>query len=489
VTVAPASRGERWPHFLAGILFFVGAALCNCFLTSEYPRWVVLAAAAVCSAVWAASGLVASPRAGGRSAGLVATLALLACYAFWLYLAVAFFPLLAWTIPTWLWIAIGAATLLAAANRPRSASPFQRPFALPLGMLVAGLLSGWLREERLVHCDDFMALAAPVEIVVASRPDFASCRSGEVRPAGRFPRTIWQAPEGDRVVFTTQGAPPVPDGIDGAFCEAELGGGARPRCVGPPINKSQGLTELPGREVLLALQWGLPTPKGSLGAAVYELSRDRPLRILAQHWFDDLFGDGFYEPRNGIFYLFSDNVDAVHPVRLPDYTPLAKIGIPFVPGELHYDTQRGEGVACGDHTGAAIRGEPFALRFLTDGNSSLLERVSMSWGCDWDPETRMVYSAVPNLGLLDRIDYDTGVVNQRWWVGFGMRSVQYDRQRRRVYFTNFLRGEVLAFDELSGREVDRWFVGRFSRWVRLTPDRSALLATGNLGIVRIPLAD
>jgi hypothetical protein len=46
----------------------------------------------------------------------------------------------------------------------------------------------------------------------------------------------------------------------------------------------------------------------------------------------------------------------------------------------------------------------------------------------------------------------------------------------------------VAFDELSGREVGRWFVGRFSRWVRLTPDRSALLATGNLGIVRIPLA-
>jgi hypothetical protein len=470
------------------MLFFIGAALCNCFLTSAYPHWVVVSAAAVCTAVWAASGLAASPRPGARRAGLAATLVLLACYAFWLYLAVAFFPLLAWTVPTWLWIATGAATLLIAADIFRRASPFQGPIALPLGMLVAGLLSGWLREEKLVRCDDFLALVAPVEIVVASRPDLSSCRPGEVRAVGRFPRTIWQAPEGDRVVFTTQGEA-IPDGIDGAVCEAELRGGRRPHCVGPPLNKSQGLTELPGGDVLLALQWGLLTPAGRRGAAVYELSRNRPLRILAQHWFDQPLGDGFYEPRNRILYLFSDEIDAVYPVQLPDYTPLPKIPIRFLAGEVHYDMQRGEGVACGDHTGAAIRGEPFALRFLADGSGSLVERASMSWGCDWDPESRMVYSTVPNLGLLDRIDYDTGVVNQRWWVGFGMRSVEYDRPRRRVYFTNFLRGEVVAFDELSGREVRRWFVGRYSRWTRLTPDRSALLATGNLGIVRIPLGD
>ena len=356
------------------------------------------------------------------------------------------------------------------------------------GMLVAGLLSGWIREERLVRCDDFLALAAPVELVVANRPDFASCHPGEVRDAGRFPRTIWQAPAGDRVVFTTQGEP-FPDGIDGAFCEAELAGGSRPRCVGPPNNKSQGLTEPPGRDVLLALQWGLPTPTGGRGSAVYELSRDSPLRILEQHRFDEQLGEGFYEPRTRIFYTFSDEMDAIHPLQLPGYTPLTKIPIPFTPGEVHYDMQRGEGVLCGDRNGAAVRGDPFALRFLADGSGSLLDQASLSWGCDWDPETRMVYSTVPNLGLLDRIHYDTGLVDQRWWVGFGMRSVEYDRPRRRVYFTNFLRGEVLAFDERSGREIGRWFVGRFSRWVRLTPDRSALLATGNLGIVRIPLAD
>jgi hypothetical protein len=68
-----------------------------------------------------------------------------------------------------------------------------------------------------------------------------------------------------------------------------------------------------------------------------------------------------------------------------------------------------------------------------------------------------------------------------------MRSVAYDRARRRVYFTDFLRGNVVALDEPSGGIVGRWFVGRFSRWVQLTHDGRALLATSNLGIIRISL--
>jgi hypothetical protein len=44
---------------------------------------------------------------------------------------------------------------------------------------------------------------------------------------------------------------------------------------------------------------------------------------------------------------------------------------------------------------------------------------------------------------------------------------------------------VVAFDERSERVVHRWFVGRFPRWVQPTHDGQALLATSNLGIVRI----
>jgi hypothetical protein len=187
--------------------------------------------------------------------------------------------------------------------------------------------------------------------------------------------------------------------------------------------------------------------------------------------------------------MFSDRRDQIYRAVLPDFEPAAPIPIAFAPGELHYDPGAGEGVACGSPGGAALRGEPFALRPFAGEDSSWCEKVSLTWGCDWDQPARKVYMTVPNLGLLERIDYDSGRVEKRWYVGPGMRSVAYDRQRRRVYFTDFLRGEVIAFDERSEQIVHRWFVGRFSRWVRLTPDGRALLATGNLGIVRIPLDD
>jgi hypothetical protein len=200
-----------------------------------------------------------------------------------------------------------------------------------------------------------------------------------------------------------------------------------------------------------------------------------------------MLGDGFYEPGSSTLFMFSDRMNGIHRVSLPGFERLPTIPSPIAPGELVYDQASATGVACGHHIGTAIAGAPYAERDLVSESSSLIEKVSMTWGCDWDPATRKVYSTVPNLGLLDRIDYDTGRVEKRWFVGFGMRSLAYDRSRRRMYFTDFLRGYVHAFDEASGRVIGSWFVGRFSRWVQLTRDGRALLATGNLGIVRIPL--
>jgi hypothetical protein len=476
-----------WSYLLTGILFFIGAGLGTSFLKTSF-EWVHVAiAAALATGVWAASQLRSARAAIWRAVGWAASLALLGCYALWSYLALVFGLLLGWTVPDaswWLAAATGLAALLALAWRRL---PLRVPLVLPLGILIASALAGWLREENLLRCDDVLALRAPVELVVPTQPQLATCRPGEVRPAGRFPRTIWQAPDGQRVIFTTQGQV-VDGGLTGSVCEAQLGSETPPRCIGTPINKSQGLIELADRRRLLVMQWGIKTPAGTPGAVVYEIERDGGLQILAEHWFDKPLGDGFYEPRNATLYMFSDEMDAIYPVVLPGFTAAPKIPLYFAPGELHYDGGRGEGVACGNHIGAAIRGAPFELRFLAGEHSALIERLSMTWGCDWNPPARTVYTTVPNLGLLDKINYDTGAVEQRWFVGPGLRSVEYDEARQRVYMTNFLRGEVVALDEKSGRLVDRWFVGRFSRWVRLTPDGSALLATGNLGIVRIPLA-
>ena len=94
---------------------------------------------------------------------------------------------------------------------------------------------------------------------------------------------------------------------------------------------------------------------------------------------------------------------------------------------------------------------------------------------------------MPTLGLLARIAYDSGEVEDLSFVGFGMRSVAWDARRRRVYLTRFFRGEIVAVDADSGKEVGRWFVGRFPCQVRLARDGRSLLAGTTAGVVRIRL--
>ncbi len=473
--------------------FALGAALAMSFLVSMWggasPAALLklAAVAAVSTSLWLGSALTGTASSGLRWLGRVCWTITCGLYALWLYLAITFGSLLGWTVPGWLLTLVGAATVAAVATLARPRGRLRVPFALPLGIWILAALSGWLREENLLRCDDLLALQSPVQLVVPSHPDLASCQAGEVRPSGRFPRTVWQSADGARVVFTTQGLA-IEGGIDGSVCEAYLAGRRAPRCVGPPRNKSQGLIELADRDRLLVMQWGLETPSGTAGAAVFELPRSAEIEILATHWFEEMVGDGFYEPRNSTLYMFSDRMNGIHRATLPDFERAPTLPPErFAPGELHYDPVAGEGVACGSPLGAAIRGEPFSLRKFAADSSSPLDKLSVTWGCDWDQAARKVYVTIPNLGLLARVDYDSGRVEQRWFVGFGRRSVAYDRQRGRVYFTDFLRGEVLAFDPTTGRTEERWFVGRFSRWVRLTRDRQSLLATSNLGIVRIPL--
>lgn len=484
--------GPLRPHLVAVGLFAIGATLAMSFLSSLWGQslegWIVVISVGLsCTALWVASGWIRSTSRILACIGWVCTVLLAACYLLWAYLAVAFGLLLGWTVPPWLGGVIVILALAALATTFRRRDRWYVPSVLPLGLWIAVVLSGWLREETLVRCDDFFALRPPVQLLVKN-PQLESCEPGEVRPSGRFPRTIWQSPDGARIIFTTQG-PWQPNVFKGSVCEASLGNDAAVRCVGKPLGKSQGLIDLPEQGRLLVLQWGIATPAGDRGGVALELPRNDSIAILEEHWFDEMIGDGFYEPRNSTLYMFSDRMNGIHRVRLPTYERLPTIPSDLTPGELVYDRGLGEGVACGHGIGTAISGAPYAQRYLADGSSSPLEKISMTWGCDWDPVRRKVYSTIPNLGLLDRIDYDTGRVEKRWFVGLGMRSVAYDRARRRIYLTDFLRGYVHALDETSGELIGDWFVGRFSRWVQLTRDGRALLATGNLGVVRIPLSD
>lgn len=468
------------------LLFTAGAALALSFLASSLSWTAVAAAAAVCTLAWWGFHRRVSGGFGIASKYVCGTF-LIGCYLLWIYLAVAFGSMLAWTVPPWAMVVIAMLAAAVVGTTVVRRSALRVPPVLPLGLWIALLLSGWLREDELLRCDDYLALRPPVELVVPTDPRIASCKPGEIRRSGRFPRTIWQAPEEGRIVFTTQGAEQL-GGLDGAVCEAFLGSESEPWCVGTPSGKSQAVIDLSDEGRLLVLQWGIPIPSGVIGGVVLDLSIRGELSLLAEHWYEDKFGEGFYEPRNRTMYLFSDDMDGVHPVRLPEFERLARIPIAwFLPGETRYDPVAGEGVACGGQAGAAIRGAPFELRRFADSSPAWIDKLALSWGCDWDAATRKVYATVPNLGTLNRIDYQGGQTERRWWIGFGMRSVAYDRVRRRVYFTDFLRGEVLAFDERAEKIVARWFVGRFSRWVRLTRDGNALLATGNMGVVRIRL--
>lgn len=481
------NSAQARPHPLTTCLFAVGAALALTFVPK--PAWIIGALALLMTAIWIASQQRHASSQPHRAIGWLCTAIVATFHLLWVYAATSFGVLLAWTpdrLSLIVVIALACGWLLTA---QRPLSRVKIPMVVPLGAWIALILSGWLREENLLRCDDFLALQAPVELILPSHPELSSCRPGEVRPAGRFPRTIWQGPD-DRIIFTTQGTP-IAGGIDGSVCQADLGSSARPQCVGRPSSKSQGIIDLEAEQRLLVLQWGILTPDGRSGSVAMEIPREGDLTVLAEHWFPEMFGDGFYSPQLSTLSLFSDrNTETgyLFPVHWPDLARQPAIPMPIImPAEIHVDSERGEGIVCGTPMGAAIVPGQLPLRGFGTSAAGPIERVSLSWGCDWDPASRKAFIAVPNFGLLDRVDFDSGAVEKRWFIGPGARSVAYDARRRRIYLTDFLRGYVVAFDERSETVVNRWFVGRFSRWVRLTRDGAALLATSNLGIVRIPL--
>lgn len=452
----------------------------------EWP--LILAAGVGCTVVRVGAGWREAEAPWQRWLGRLLAIGLVGLHLLWVYLGLSFGWMLYWTAAPWVPPLLLALLLLSVATHFTHRWP-QIPLALPLGLWIAILLSGWLREEHLVRCDDYLSIRAPVSIEVRSHPALAECRPGVVRASGRFPRTIWQDPEGQRVRFTTQGRP-TPGGIDGGICEATLGDPDRIVCIGPPAGKSQAFLEWPEQNRQFVFQWGITTPKGTPGAVIHEMPLRDPLRVVRSHWFDEFLGEGFLDPVSATIYAFSDRYNGVYPLQLPDLTQRPTIPfLGFEPGESYFDPERNEGVLCGPQFGVAVRGHPVELRRFVNDESPWIDRLSASWGCAWDPAAQQVYATVPNFWMLVRLDARTGKVNRRWIVGPGMRSTTYDARRRRVYFTDFLRGYILGFDEDSGRIVNRWFVGRFPRWVRPTPDGGSLLVTSNLGIVRISLED
>jgi len=226
------------------------------------------------------------------------------------------------------------------------------------------------------------------------------------------------------------------------------------------------------------------------------IAREGPFEVVARAETPESVAELFYDARADRLYTFPDEGFELIPFVASTMTREASIPVPFAPpGAIRYDALRGEGILCaagGPITtlegerflSVATRGDPLALRPL--GTSSLA-LVSITWGCDFDPGARRAYVAIPNLGLLATVDYDSGELLRTDFVGFGMRSVTHDARRARVYLTSFLGGFVSAVDPASGTEIDRWEVGRFPRTGTLTRDGASLLVGTNVGVVAVPL--
>ncbi len=495
--LAPTRTTGRLPLLATVAAFMLGTALGCAWLLSVAPP-------AGLAVVVVALGVLAVLAVSGRSAvvRMLATAPLVVVHLFWIYIAVTLGGLLAWTTALPVRGLAALLALVAVGGAVASNARFRLPAAVPLGFWIAACLVGWMREDGVIRCDDYLAArSSSAAVLVPTTDELERCRSGESLRIGHYPRRLWEAPEGGRLVITTQRGisrllPPgraVADQLPGTVCEVPIGG--TPACFGD--GKAEALVESPSRDRLFVAGWQQHFADGSRGV-LYVLSRAAPLRVLDEVHLPESVVQLFYDPASDTVGLLSDEAEVMQPVRIADRAVLDPLPAPIIPGETHYDGKDGDGVFCfaagplGRLAGepflsVAFRTQPFVLRPLGGANRNPTAWLSMVWGCDWDASTRLVYVADSSLGVLATIDYDSGRVLRRSRIDFGTRYVTFDRQRRLVYLANFLRGDIVAFDFEAGVEVARWFAGRFVRQVVLTRDRRALLVTSNLGVVRIPL--
>jgi len=496
--LAPAPASSR-AGSTAGFAAFVGGAGLACsWLASALP-------AAALAATLTALGTLAAVAVFARHArarGLAAA-PLVAIHLFWLYVAAGLGGLLGWSTPAAVRVAGAGLAAFAVYGALRPHARFRLPVAVPLGLWITACLIGWQREDGVIRCDDYLAIraSAAAAVLVPTTEELQHCRPGEVLRIGHYPRRLWEAPDGKRFVMTAQlgignfapAGRPVADRFPGSVCDVPLDG--TPTCFGS--GKAQAVVESPARDRLFVAGWQQRHPDGSRGV-FYILPRQPPLRPLAQIRIRESVAELYYDPTADVAGLFSDEGEVMRMVRIADGTVLDPIPAPLIPNDMRYDPERGEGVGCfaagplrrldGEaFVSFAFRGHPFSARALGGARGNPSAWISLVWGCDWDPEARRVYVAVASLGLLTVADYDTGRILRRIPTQLGIRHVTLDKERGLLYLANFLRGDVIALDLESGKEVGRWFAGRFVRQVTLTRDRRALLATSNIGVIRIGL--
>lgn len=505
--IAPPLPSRPWARLGALLATLAGWTLGLVWLTSVAPTYAALVAASLATALTAL--------AGSRAVGLRKPIVLAARVLAWcgaaglLYLAISLGTILGWSVP-WSLRALVLLSLAAWLWSARVAWRWPRlPLCLPLGLWIAACLAGWMREDGLVRAEDYLRVRSDSRItpILLTSERLTTAADGDVLAVRRYPRHLWEAPDGSRLVFTTQPgikrfaskAPVASDAPDGSVCEIPLDGSARPHCVGD--GKAQEIIDAPGLDRLFVAAWGIPAgalPGQRRHGAVYVVPRSAPLSIVAELRHDLNFPELFYDAQADLLGAFADEGWDMIPIRASTLQAGAPIRTPWLVGDVRYDQQRHEGVACvasgplrtidGQAFAAvAFRGVPFSFRPLGASGTYPSTWLSLSEGCAWDPGARRVWVSIATLGLLGTLDYDSGVFLSRQFVGFGFRTVVHDARRQCVYLANFLGGHVIAVDLSSGAVLSRWFVGRFVRHIALARDGASLLAASNVGILRIAL--
>jgi hypothetical protein len=501
--VSPPLPVERWPKTLALLLFFIGALGGFSWLKSILDWPGPIAAAGLATLIAALAGM----RRAGRSWRWTIGFARLACvsvHLLLLYVAVGLGWQLYWATAAWVrWLLplVVLAGLLIERLRPS----IRIPLALPVGLWILACLLGWGREDGRVRCDDYLRLQQEslVQMIAPTHSEMKQCVPGRSLWVSRYPRRVWEAPDGGRLVFTTQPGmferlpddPSLPEELYGSVCEIPTDGSRTPRCLGQ--GRAEGMVEVESLDRLIVAAWGDIAP-GKRGA-VYAFPRSGPLELLGKASFSENSVVMYYEPDGDSIGVFFDEAMTMERLRGSDLARLSDpVEAPFDPGDVFYDPRRHEGILCyspgvlrpfNGRAAAlvAFRGNPFVARALAPSDEYSWMWLSLVWGCQFDPEARKAYAAVTSLGLLLTLDYDTGRILNYRFVGWGLRSMVLDTERRRLYAASFLRGEVLSFDLDTGAKAGSWFVGRFVRGLRISRDSSSLFVASSLGVLRIPL--
>lgn len=418
-----------------------------------------------------------------------------------LLLIAAYGPVMAWHVPTSARALTAALTLLCLLG-PRRTFGVRVPIVLPIAVWGAACLADlWPTIGTRVECDDYLALPPGVRVLVPVRRDLAACHSGEVLPIGRFPRHVWEMPDG-RVLFTSQSADAwtgplqAVDTVTGLICESPRGGTDAPLCLGGEHGKSQGIVDAPELNQVFVGAWNVPAG-GELASIVMTVARNGPLRLLEWHEVikkTPLGGDLVYDPAGDRVWLFSDQFTS-EIRRASDFSVIAGERPELSLLDHRYDPVSGDGVICGFlYTGgppfatiASFRGVPPERRDIVSTQRRPYLLAGLPTGCELDAVGRQIYASLINLGLVVAFDYDSGEWRQTFWLRPGIRALQYDARRRWLFVANYPTGMITALDVASGERRGEWFAGRFCHGMHLTRDGRNLLVSSNLGVTAIDL--